>query len=879
MARDDEALLVSKAPMGGKLQLVQGAVQAILAGMIIAIVMCPLMIGYAAMIYGHDEFESVMPMLTKLVFMSSIAHQLVITIRSPLSFAIGQTQDAGLIFLSTMATSIMVELGPTVPFQERIATVVVHLSICTAMVGFGLIVFGKLRLASLVNYLPTPVIGGYLAFIGFFVLKGGITLMTGTALKTLGSWTQLFTGHQMALLLPGVLCGLALSYITARYHHFAVFPGCLIAMPVIFFLVLWISGITMDEARSYGYLSPETPRIALGDVYGLFHFSTIHWEVMFPLQLPTVFSMFCVIALASTLDIVSASMGTGSPMEYNQQLQTVGVSNLVTGLTGGYTGSYIFSQTIFSHRLHPAAIEAQYPGFSRLIGLSLIICEFCIVLTPFSLTTVIPKFLFGSVLVFIGVELLKTWIIGVYRKLLLVEYLTALATFIFLNVFGVQLGLAAGVGLAALCFLIEYARSEAVRVVQSTSDVIRTAEQHELLHGGSAVEEDAWLKKQRVVTLQLHGHIFFGSVVHIQERVKEAVCIRSKATKPQTHGHASMVHPMRHDHRMPLLAMNHGVHPPLQKLDGKLCCDEHRGRTRFVVFDFSQVSGLDATAARSCFLALKMLFKQHKITVVYCGMKEKIEFLLRANDVFSTDGHDDELCHTTSDVDLALDWCEQQLILAAAKKRSLDSGQSLQAVLPPATQELPLAQIFKAYLSTERRNTPEVTQAIDDVAKQFAIQRWKQTERVFVVGETSDSWFVLLRGQVTLYTKTDSSEASDSPHFTNPFVSNLRRRRYGSGNQHVASQPNSTTADTASDRELFARVRAGCIFGDMDFVLQQPRAIEAVCTEDDTVTAMIPRSSMEKLLQTQPQVAFALQEAVLRASYMALTEKLHSLVI
>lgn len=41
------------------------------------------------------------------------------------------------------------------------------LAIATASLGVALIITGWLRLAALVQYLPLPVIGGYLAFIGF----------------------------------------------------------------------------------------------------------------------------------------------------------------------------------------------------------------------------------------------------------------------------------------------------------------------------------------------------------------------------------------------------------------------------------------------------------------------------------------------------------------------------------------------------------------------------------------------------------------------------------------------------------------------------------------------------------------------------------------
>ena len=40
-----------------------------------------------------------------------------------------------------------------------------------------MIVVGKLKIANLIQYLPMPVIGGYLAFIGFFCGQAGLSLM------------------------------------------------------------------------------------------------------------------------------------------------------------------------------------------------------------------------------------------------------------------------------------------------------------------------------------------------------------------------------------------------------------------------------------------------------------------------------------------------------------------------------------------------------------------------------------------------------------------------------------------------------------------------------------------------------------------------------
>ena len=43
-------------------------------------------------------------------------------------------------------------------------------------------------------------------------------------------------------------------------------------------------------------------------------------------------------------------MDMGEPLDTDRELMTVGWSNLISGCLGGFPGSYIFSQTIFTYR-------------------------------------------------------------------------------------------------------------------------------------------------------------------------------------------------------------------------------------------------------------------------------------------------------------------------------------------------------------------------------------------------------------------------------------------------------------------------------------------------------------------------------------------------
>ena len=132
--------------------------------------------------------------------------------RVPHRIAPPQVQDAGLIFLSKIASDIAEAMRHEPP-EAMLATVLVTLSLSTALLGLALIITGKLQLAALVQYLPLPVVGGYLAFIGLYCLEAGLSLMTGLQVDSLlgprafEQWHALLQPRPLYFCLPGVLLG------------------------------------------------------------------------------------------------------------------------------------------------------------------------------------------------------------------------------------------------------------------------------------------------------------------------------------------------------------------------------------------------------------------------------------------------------------------------------------------------------------------------------------------------------------------------------------------------------------------------------------------------------------------------------------------------
>jgi MFS superfamily sulfate permease-like transporter len=167
----------------------------------------------------------------------------------------------------------------------------------------------------------------------------------------------------------------------------------------------------------------------------------LEWSVLPHLILNEI-SMIFVVAMSSSLDVAAIELEVKRPLDYNGELKMVGLSNLVSGLTGGYTGSYIFSQSIFSLR---SGIKSSAAGYV------LATTQLLFFLSPFPILMFVPNFFFGPLLSLICVDLMYEWLWDVRHKVTPVEYLICLGTFVSIQFVGVQFGILLGLAVYVAC--------------------------------------------------------------------------------------------------------------------------------------------------------------------------------------------------------------------------------------------------------------------------------------------------------------------------------------------------------------------------------------------------------------------------------------------
>ena len=417
-------------------------------GMINAVIVLPVLISFGKIIYQDSFFQPYIPTLIRLTTMSGIVHQIMFSTFSSLPFAIGQVQDAGLIFLSKIAGNVVTYCESIDCTPEQIlATTTIGLAVCTAMLGLGLIIVGKLKVASYVQNLPTAVVGGYLAYIGYFCGIGGIRIMAASTGGDTDISFSLFQHEKtLTLVLPGIFGGVGIFVLVRAVRHMAVLPCCIISILASFYAILAFTGTSFKEAKELGWISQSDNPPVWYHMWDFLSVENVVWYALLQTsQITTWLAMTFVVALSSSLDVAAIELELGRKLDYNHEIKTVGFSNLISGITGGYTGSYIFSQSIFSLR---AGIR------SRMTGYTVAIIELLSVISPIVITSYIPNFFFGSLLIMICVDLMVEWLWEVRSKVTKAEYLVAISTFILIHFTSVEYGIILGSFLFAVFYMV-----------------------------------------------------------------------------------------------------------------------------------------------------------------------------------------------------------------------------------------------------------------------------------------------------------------------------------------------------------------------------------------------------------------------------------------
>ena len=474
---------------------------AIVAGVVAGLVVLSTSISYPALIFT-GAFEPYLGIGIQMALLGTAVLGLAVAVGSSYPAAIANIQIETAVVLGILSAAIAGSLGERGAGAPALATLVAAIVLSTLSLGAVFMAFGVLRLGNVIRYIPFPVIGAFLAYIAWLLLRGGMSTMVGQSL----SWSASLVLLQPGLLpywLPGTLTAVGLVILQLVRGHYLNTPAVLVASVAGFWLIVWLTGTSAAELRTAGYLLPAPPPEQWSPAAHVVALTQADWAVVLR-HLPHIVIVWLVAMIALLVIATSLEVVIRTDVDLDQELRVAGIGNLLSGLGGGLPGYQSVSASLLSHYIGTK---------SRLVGLiSAGICA-SVLLFGGPLLAYVPKLLLGLVLIYLALGIAMNLALDRWPKLPTAErgiLLLVLLSLIWLGfVEGIVIGIIAGLAV----FAFNYARLDAVRASGSgagyASNVLRPPAQRRLLadHG------------EAIQVVRLQGYLFFGSAHRVLQRV------------------------------------------------------------------------------------------------------------------------------------------------------------------------------------------------------------------------------------------------------------------------------------------------------------------------------------------------------------------------
>jgi sulfate permease, SulP family len=477
-------------------------IPSLLAGFLIGALEIALAVSFGSLIFSGELSPYLSRGIGMGLFSGTVGLVIVVLLASH-STIIGGNQDAPAAIVGVMAAAVAVSLslGSTL-----FATVAVMVALTTLAAGLFMLFLGAFKLAGLVRFLPYPVAGGFLAGTGWLLVTGGVSMMSGVPLS-IANLPALFQPDLVVYWLPGLLSGLLILVLSARFRHYLFMPVMIISVTIIFFLIAWSQGTTMAELSDGGWLLGPFPAGRLWQPIGPAELAQVEWSAIWS-QIPNLIAVIAISSIALLLNASGLELTLRADVDLNREMRSAGLANLVSGLGAGFIGY---------QQLSLSALNARIGATSRLAGLFAAAMCGLVLFAGGSSLGLLPKVVFGALLTYLGLAFLWEWVVQSWSRLPRIDYLIILMILVVIAAIGFLEGVTVGIIAAVIMFVVSYSRTSVIKheLTGNTfrSRVTRSATDQAVLE---AVGDQAYF-------LQLQGFIFFGTAHGLLEKVRERI--------------------------------------------------------------------------------------------------------------------------------------------------------------------------------------------------------------------------------------------------------------------------------------------------------------------------------------------------------------------
>ncbi len=403
-----------------------------------------------------------------------------------------------------LVSSIMLEMeGQSQPAIT--ATVMTAVLLASLAVGVAYLVIGHRKLGEVIRFMPYPVSGGFLAGLGWVLLKSGIEIGAGKFTLEAFLNPALLTAW-----LPSLLFGLLLFLLQQKSSLAWLNPIVMIGAIAGFYL-LNLPNSSIQALQEAGWLlvvaAPQSAQALFR--YPLLAYSgEIQWSVIFQ-NVGILLTLLFTALISLLLNLNGIEMAVRKDIDPNREMRLAGAANIITLLAGGGIVGYPSAGlTIVAHkqgqprRLLNFVVAALF-GAALLFGVQYL--------------SYLPNFVIAGLLISLGLNFMHEWLFEGLFKFSISDFLVVLAIFFTVVFSDLLRGVGLGMILMVILFAVSYSKTNVIRSVL-TGATFQSNVDRPLKHAQFLKEHG-----QQLLILRLQGYIFFGTAHSIYERVKRQI--------------------------------------------------------------------------------------------------------------------------------------------------------------------------------------------------------------------------------------------------------------------------------------------------------------------------------------------------------------------
>lgn len=368
------------------------------------------------------------------------------------------------------------------------------LTIATLMAGFFLVLFGLLRLGTIIKYIPYPIVVGFTSGIAVTIFTTqikdlfGLTLPSNPSdfIEKWGVYLQNFNTIDPWCALIGVASVVVIA-VTPRFSK--KIPGSLIAIILMTIVALLLKNFA-------GVLSIETigDRFSISNELPAAQVPDMNWETIKSLVSPAI-TIAILGAIESLLSATVADGVIGDHHDSNTELVAQGLANIASPLFGGIPATGAIARTM---------TNINNGGKTPIAGIIHAVVLLLIFLFLMPLTKYIPMACLAGVLVVVSYGMCGWRSFLELMKNPKSDVTVLLITFFLTIIFDLTIAIEVGLIIACLLFMKRMSETTDVKAITEEIDLNQDAE-------FSTGNLDHLIIPQGVEVYEINGPYFFGA--------------------------------------------------------------------------------------------------------------------------------------------------------------------------------------------------------------------------------------------------------------------------------------------------------------------------------------------------------------------------------